>query len=72
MDKLRGNDRDEALQRALGVLLSGDKGIVDDPELTVAEEDVQALRRLAEAIESAVRGGSQSQSQAALGLDWGE
>ncbi|KAJ7141136.1 hypothetical protein C8R44DRAFT_837498 [Mycena epipterygia] len=65
IDKLRGADREDALQRALGVTA---------PDITPAggagglSDDVLALRALAEAIESAVRGGKEG----ALGLDWGE
>ncbi|KAJ7678680.1 hypothetical protein B0H17DRAFT_102011 [Mycena rosella] len=65
IDKLRGPDREHALQRALGVTA---------PEITPASgggdlsEDVLALRALAEAVEAAVRGDKTS----ALGLDWGE
>ncbi|KAG5653428.1 hypothetical protein H0H81_000429 [Sphagnurus paluster] len=63
IDALRGNDREHALERALGVLAP------DIKDLTVAKElseDVLALRELAEAIEAAVRGGQEG----ALGLDW--
>jgi len=64
IDKLRGEDREFALQKALGVTpadlnqlqVSGDVG-----------EDVLAFRKLAEAVEGAVRGGND-----ALGLDWGD
>ncbi|KAJ7122062.1 hypothetical protein C8R43DRAFT_1033024 [Mycena crocata] len=65
IDKLRGPDREDALQRALGVTA---------PEITPSNrghelsEDVIALRALAEAVEAAVRGGKEG----ALGLDWGE
>ncbi|KAJ6538787.1 hypothetical protein DFH09DRAFT_1090223 [Mycena vulgaris] len=65
IDKLRGPDREHALQRALGVTA---------PEIAPAHgggelsEDVLALRALAEAVEAAVRGGKTG----ALGLDWGE
>jgi acetyl-CoA carboxylase beta subunit len=67
IDKLRGPDREHALQRALGVTA---------PEIAVAthaggaelSEDVLALRALAEAVEAAVR----SKKEGALGLDWGE
>ncbi|KAJ7092091.1 hypothetical protein B0H15DRAFT_974397 [Mycena belliarum] len=65
IDRLRGPDREGALQRALGVTA---------PEIGVRggaqelSEDVLALRALAEAVEAAVRGGQPG----ALGLDWGE
>ncbi|KAJ7162212.1 hypothetical protein C8R46DRAFT_346088 [Mycena filopes] len=65
IDKLRGPDREHALQRALGVTA---------PEITPTNtgaelsEDVLALRALAEAVEAAARGGRSG----TLGLDWGE
>lgn len=67
IDQLRGDDRQEAIQRALGVSSSDVKppGLVS-PEQN--NEDVLALRTLAEAIEVAVRGGKED----ALGLDWGD
>lgn len=68
IDKLRGPDREAALQRALGVgidQLKDPSGSVVSPD---AEGDVGALRQLAEAVEAAVRGGKED----ALGLDWGE
>ncbi|KAI0948963.1 hypothetical protein AcW1_008692 [Taiwanofungus camphoratus] len=61
IDQLRGPDREEALEQALGV----------SPSIGAraqSEEDTRALRELAEAIEAAVRGGK----QAVLGLDWGD
>ncbi|KAI0081990.1 hypothetical protein K474DRAFT_1586794 [Panus rudis PR-1116 ss-1] len=63
IDQLHGEDRQEALQRALGVSSADVRppGIPD-------EEDIQALRRLAEAVEAAVRGGKHD----VLGLDWGD
>ncbi|KAJ6498729.1 hypothetical protein C8R45DRAFT_93251 [Mycena sanguinolenta] len=63
IDKLRGPDREHALQRALGVT-APDIVATHGVELT---EDVLALRALAEAVEAAVRG----QTEGALGLDWG-
>ncbi|KAF9036657.1 hypothetical protein BJ165DRAFT_590899 [Panaeolus papilionaceus] len=65
IDKLRGQDREHALQRALGVTPAD---ITDRAESVQVGEDVLALRALAEAVEVAVRGGNQS----VLGLDWGE
>jgi hypothetical protein len=65
---LRGPDREDALQRALGVnveQLRDPNGTKVSPELG---EDVNALRKLAEAVEAAVRGGKAG----VLGLDWGE
>jgi len=65
IDKLRGPDREIALQQALGVTAPE---IDDQLHPTQPTEDMLALRKLAESIENAVRGGDQS----ALGLDWGE
>jgi hypothetical protein len=66
IDKLRGRDREEALQRALGVAVPDiiAQGSIKAPE---DNEDVLALRELTEAVEAAVRGSKQD----ALGLDWG-
>ncbi|KAH6897660.1 hypothetical protein BKA70DRAFT_1261553 [Coprinopsis sp. MPI-PUGE-AT-0042] len=63
IDKLRGRDREEALQKALGVTVADVNGSSGPTELS---EDVLALRELAEAIEGAVRGND----SAALGLNW--
>ncbi|KAG6892932.1 hypothetical protein C0993_002473 [Termitomyces sp. T159_Od127] len=63
IDSLRGNDREHALQRALGVSVADIKDIKARAELS---DDMLALRELAEAIEVAVRGGRDG----ALGLDW--
>ena len=65
IDKLRGLEREQALQKALGLTAPEIDDQLRPPELS---EDVLALRQLAEAVESAVRGGNES----ALGLDWGE
>ncbi|PPQ70284.1 hypothetical protein CVT24_000847 [Panaeolus cyanescens] len=65
IDKLRGQDREQALQRALGVTPADITGRVDGVQVG---EDVLALRALAEAVEAAVRGDNKS----TLGLDWGE
>ncbi|KAF7790038.1 hypothetical protein EIP86_000987 [Pleurotus ostreatoroseus] len=68
LDTLRGAEREEALQRALGVSAADldpnaqARGAAGRPP----EDDVKALRALAEAIEAAVRGGKED----ALGLDW--
>ncbi|KAH9948631.1 hypothetical protein B0H21DRAFT_732342 [Amylocystis lapponica] len=59
LDQLRGPDREDALQRALGVVPAG---------AAPPEDDTLALRGLAEAVEAAVRGGKQD----VLGLDWGQ
>ncbi|KAJ8586178.1 hypothetical protein M405DRAFT_729723 [Rhizopogon salebrosus TDB-379] len=64
VDKLRGPERGDALQRALGVdarQLNHD--LLGPQELS---EDTRALRQLAEAVEAAVRGGKEG----VLGLDW--
>ncbi|KAF4620573.1 hypothetical protein D9613_000274 [Agrocybe pediades] len=65
IDKLRGPDREQALQRALGVTAPEIDDQLRPPELS---QDVLALRELAEAIEAAVRGGNSD----ALGLNWGD
>ncbi|TFK44232.1 hypothetical protein BDQ12DRAFT_640695 [Crucibulum laeve] len=65
IDKLRGPDREHTLQRALGLTAPE----IDDQLKSVElSDDVIALRKLAEAVEAAVRGGNQTM----LGLDWGE
>ncbi|KAK7692176.1 hypothetical protein QCA50_003797 [Cerrena zonata] len=76
IDQLRGEDRQDALQKALGVSVSDTK----TPEIRIGsvgnvgsvrganEDDVKALRRLAEAVEGVVRGGKEG----TLGLDWGD
>ena len=66
IDKLRGHERDEALQRALDITAPE----IDDHQLRQSNlsDEILALRELAEAIETAVRGRDQS----ALGLNWGE
>ena len=80
IDQLRGSDREEALQRALGVSASDANASFSSPSSSSSrpntlasfeaqsDEDVKALRDLAEAIEAAVRGGKQGM----LGLDWGD
>lgn len=65
IDKLRGPEREDALQRALGVTAPEIDDQLRRPNLS---EDISALRQLAEAIEDAVRGGDES----ALGLNWGD
>ncbi|KJA20088.1 hypothetical protein HYPSUDRAFT_167579 [Hypholoma sublateritium FD-334 SS-4] len=64
IDKLRGLERQEALQRALGVTAPE---IEDQLRRSEPSEEVLALRALAEAIEGAVRGGNKT----TLGLNWG-
>ncbi|KAI6165987.1 hypothetical protein EDD17DRAFT_113554, partial [Pisolithus thermaeus] len=75
IDKLRGAEREEALQRALGIdgrqIKHGDNWQlknVDEARMRGHEtdEDIKAFRMLAEAIETAVRGGRND----VLGLDW--
>ncbi|KAF9482247.1 hypothetical protein BDN70DRAFT_904849 [Pholiota conissans] len=65
IDKLRGYEREDALERALGVTAPD---IDDQMRRSEPSEEVLALRALAEAIEAAVRGGNES----ALGLNWGD
>lgn len=65
IDSLRGLEREEALQKALGVTSSDVDAQFLPKEL---DEDVLALRELAESIEAAVRGDNKD----ALGLNWGD
>ncbi|KAG6902106.1 hypothetical protein C0995_004286 [Termitomyces sp. Mi166 len=65
IDSLRGNDRERALQRALGVSAVDIKDISTRAPGELGEDRL-ALRELAEAVEGAVRGGKDG----ALGLDW--
>lgn len=66
IDKLRGQEREFALQKALGVTAEDIKEqALGRKEM---DEDVVAVRKLAEAVEMAVRGGKDE----ALGLDWGD
>jgi len=65
IDKLRGPEREDALQRALGITAPEIDNQLCRPE---PSEDVLALRELAEAIEASVRGGNET----ALGLNWGD
>lgn len=70
IDKLRGPDRENALQHALGVNVEQlrDRNHSATNISSESSEDVLALRELAEAVEAAVRGGKDG----ILGLDWGE
>ena len=68
IDQLRGEEREDALQRALGISAADAHPSSRAGPAVQPEEDVKALRELAEAIEAAVRGGKQD----ALGLDWGD
>ncbi|KAG6825522.1 hypothetical protein H0H92_003394 [Tricholoma furcatifolium] len=63
IDSLRGQEREDALQHALGVAAPDVRDLSAHKDLS---EDILALRELAEAIESAVRGGQEG----ILGLDW--
>jgi len=60
---LRGAEREQALQRALGV----SAGDLRDFDVIRKGEDVMALRKLGEAVEACVR---DARGDAALGLDW--
>jgi hypothetical protein len=68
IDKLRGEERELALQKALGVTPAD---LTDQLEVGGRKrevgDDVLAFRKLAEAVEASVRGGKQG-----LGLDWGD
>ena len=67
IDAFRGPEREEALQRALGVdsrlLKNHDTGTRTAASL---DEDTRTFRALAEAVEEAVRGNRED----VLGLDW--
>lgn len=63
IDALRGSEREETLQHALGV---DSRHLKNDDAGTVLDEDTRAFRELAEAVEVAVRGGREH----VLGLDW--
>jgi len=63
IDQLKGSDRDHALQRALGVTTPE---IIDHSKAIQVDDDVLAIRALAEAVEAAVR----ADKRDALGLDW--
>lgn len=65
IDKLRGDEREGALHKALGVT---PPDIDDWRKPRGVGEDVLALRELAEAVEVAIRGGNET----ALGLNWGD
>jgi len=64
IDAFRGLEREQALQRALGVMAHDINNQFKGIELS---DDVLALRKFAEAVESAVRG----DNDGALGLNWG-
>ncbi|KAF8510358.1 hypothetical protein BU17DRAFT_77702 [Hysterangium stoloniferum] len=62
VDKLRGAEREEALERLLGV------STVAFSDSAETEDDIKAMKELAEAVEICVRG----DKAGALGLDWDE
>jgi hypothetical protein len=64
IDTHRGREREEALQRALGVTTHDINNQFKGVEIS---DDVLALRQFAEAVEAVVRGNNRG----ALGLDWG-
>ncbi|KAJ7049921.1 hypothetical protein C8F01DRAFT_721274, partial [Mycena amicta] len=66
IDQLRGHEREDALQRALGVGAAGISVSNANRGGGGLGDDVLALRALAEAVEGAVRGGQDG----VLGLDW--
>jgi len=68
IDKLRGPEREDALQRILGVNIQQLRSPGGNKISLELDEDTNALRQLAEAVEAAVRGGKAG----ILGLDWGE
>jgi len=66
IDSSRGREREEALQRALGVSqATNHQGDLGTNKLGIGEEDIEAMRQLSAAIEAAIRGDRPS----ALGLD---
>jgi hypothetical protein len=64
IDTNRGREREQALQRALGVTTHDINNQFKGVEIS---DDAPALRHFAEAVEAAVRGNNEG----ALGLDWG-
>lgn len=67
LDQLRGTEREEALERLLGVTRDRAASHGQQVTLHAAEsEEVRALKQLAEAVERSVRG----EITDALGLDW--
>lgn len=65
IDSLRGGEREETLQRALGVSQANLQGASSTNKLGICQEDIEAMRRLSSAIDAAIRGDRPS----ALGLD---
>ena len=66
IDSLRGTEREEALQRTLGVSPAGHHGGSGTDRLGIGEDDVEAVRQLSSAIEGAIRG----DRAGTLGLDF--
>jgi len=65
VDSLRGREREDSLQRALGVSQANPQGASSTNKLGICQEDVEAMRWLSSAIDAAIRGDRPS----ALGLD---
>lgn len=65
VDSLRGREREETLQSALGVSQANDQGHSGANRLGIGQENIEAMRQLSSAIEVAIRGDRPS----ALGLD---
>jgi hypothetical protein len=68
IDTLRGPDREEELQHALGVVPPNMRRTNGGPSILYTDDDMRALRQLAEAVEGEVRGTRDGM----LGLDWGD
>lgn len=68
IDRLRGPAREEALQASLGVSRRDAENAEQIYGLRIGDEERSAMRELAEASETAVRGNR----DAVLGLDWGD
>jgi gamma-glutamyl-gamma-aminobutyrate hydrolase PuuD len=74
IDSLRGQDRERAIERALGVTapqINEQANAVNSLNIQGVNdlsEDIIALRALAESVEAAVRSGN----ALSLGLDWGD
>ena len=65
IDSLRGREREEAIQCALGVSQTNNRGDPSLNRLKIGEDDIEAMRQLSSTIETAIRGDRPS----ALGLD---
>jgi zinc finger HIT domain-containing protein 3 len=65
IDSLRGREREEALQCALGVSQSNHQGDSGTSKLGIGEGDIEAMRQLSSAVGAAIRGDGHS----ALNLD---